>query len=111
MKGGAFALVSLFLSVSLLPATPPVRSSARAQITALLDGQVQAWNKGDLTAFVKGYRQSDQTEYVGANGIVQGWKAIHERYQRTYQHGKSMGRLAQTSLSDVCEHGCSILIG
>ncbi|MGH9452764.1 MAG: YybH family protein [Terriglobia bacterium] len=93
MKRRVVILVSLLLVVSLPTAIRAAGSSARAQVIALLTNQVQAWNKGDLNAFMQGYWQSGETEYVGVNGIVQGWKAIQERYQRTYQVTKSMGRL------------------
>ena len=93
MKRKAVILVCLLLGACLPTAIRAAGTSAKAQVIALLTGQVQAWNKGDLNTFMKGYSHSPETEYVGASGIVQGWKAIEERYQRNYQATKSMGRL------------------
>ncbi|MGH9429969.1 MAG: YybH family protein [Terriglobia bacterium] len=93
MMRSAVTLVSLLLTVGLSTAIQAAETSAKAQVIALLTSQVRAWNKGDLNAFMKGYWQSPETEYVGASGIVQGWKAIQERYQRDYQATNLMGHL------------------
>jgi len=93
MKRTTQILFALLLCVGFARPIPTGPESARAEVAALLTTQVRSLNQGDLNAFMQGYWQSDRTEYVGSGGIVQGWKAIQQRYQRTYQHGKSMGRL------------------
>lgn len=93
MKKTIPILFALLLCLGLSRPVPAGPESARAGVATLLSAQVQAWNRGDLNAFMQGYWLSGRTEYVGSSGIVQGWKAIQRRYRRTYQQGKSMGRL------------------
>jgi beta-aspartyl-peptidase (threonine type) len=49
-------------------------SSAESQIRAVLESQAEAWNRGDIDAFMGGYWKSDETAFVGANGITRGWQ-------------------------------------
>jgi ketosteroid isomerase-like protein len=80
-------------------ASPATRTWAgEAQIRELLDTQTAAWNRGDVDAFMAGYWKSEQTEFVGANGITRGWQAVHDRYVRIYPDTKAMGRLSFSNL-------------
>lgn len=72
--------------------------AAQAEIRALLQAQVAAWNRGDLEAFMKTYWKSPQTAYVGANGIFRGWQAVLDRYRRAYPDRQAMGK---TTFSDL----------
>jgi uncharacterized protein (TIGR02246 family) len=65
--------------------------SAQDEIHAVLDAQVAAWNRGDLQAFMETYWKSPQTAYVGASGVMRGWQAVLERYQRVYPDRQAMG--------------------
>jgi ketosteroid isomerase-like protein len=80
-------------------ASPATKTWAgEAQIRALLETQTAAWNRGDVDAFMTGYWKSEQTEFVGANGITRGWQAVHDRYIRNYPDAKAMGRLSFSKL-------------
>jgi ketosteroid isomerase-like protein len=69
-----------------------------AQIRALLDDQTAAWNRGDVEAFMAGYWKSEETEFVGANGVSRGWQALLERYRKNYPDRKAMGQLSFLNL-------------
>jgi uncharacterized protein (TIGR02246 family) len=56
------------------------------EIRALLAEQVEAWNRGDLAAFVEGY--TDDASYIGSDGLTRGRTAIAERYARRTQMGQ-----------------------
>lgn len=72
--------------------------SADEDIRSLLDQQTQAWNRGDIEAFMAGYWNSAETEFVGANGVSHGWQALLERYRKNYPDRKAMGRLSFSNL-------------
>lgn len=74
---------------------PPgaAQDEPEAQIHAVLDAQVAAWNRGNLVAFMKGYWNSPQTEFVGSNGIVRGWQLVLDRYRKAYPNRAAMGHL------------------
>lgn len=96
---------SIFFVVSALAASPlgaaPSDKSANEQeiqIRALLDNQIAAWNRGDLKGFMFGYWDSDDVEFIGAGGIVKGWKPVLQRYRAAYPDATAMGRLSFTNL-------------
>jgi len=78
-------------------ASPP-GASDDAQIRAVLETQVEAWNRGDVEAFMTGYWKSDELTFVGANGITRGWQAVLDRYRKNYPDRKAMGRLSFSNL-------------
>ncbi len=62
-------------------------------ISAVLNAQELAWNKGDINAFMEGYWKSDSLLFVGKSGPLYGWEASKARYLRTYPGKESMGTL------------------
>jgi ketosteroid isomerase-like protein len=73
-------------------------SSDEGQIRQLLQMQTDAWNRGDLDSFMAGYWKSDETAFVGANGITRGWQAVLDRYKKNYPDRKAMGQLTFSGL-------------
>ena len=63
-------------------------------ILRVLQAQTEAWNRGDLEAYMEGYWKSDNLIFYGGGTVVRGWQATLERYRRRYQsEGRAMGRL------------------
>jgi beta-aspartyl-peptidase (threonine type) len=66
-----------------------------AAVRRLLDGQVAAWNRGDLEGFMKGYWRSDSLTFYSGGNVSHGWQVTLDRYRRRYQaEGREMGTLA-----------------
>ena len=59
----------------------------------LLLKQVDAWNRGDVKAFMEGYWKNDSLMFIGKKGVTRGWKATLENYQKGYPDTASMGKL------------------
>jgi ketosteroid isomerase-like protein len=76
----------------------PADPSDESQIRAVLDMQTTAWNRGDIDTFMTGYWNSEQTGFIGANGIAHGWQAVLDRYHHSYPDRKAMGTLAFSDL-------------
>ena len=70
----------------------------QADIRAMLDVQVAAWNRGDLEAFMQTYWKSPKTAYVGASGVFRGWQSVLDRYRRTYPDRSAMGKTTFSQL-------------
>jgi beta-aspartyl-peptidase (threonine type) len=69
-------------------------AAASAAVRAVLDAQVEAWNRGDLEAFMAGYWRSPDLVFQSGSTVTRGWQATLERYRKRYQsEGKEMGRL------------------
>ncbi len=71
-------------------ATPPIE---RAEIQAMLDAQREAWNRGDLEAFMATYWRSDALSFVGSSGLTRGWDATLANYERGYPDAAARGTL------------------
>ena len=61
-------------------------------VRALLDAQVEAWNRGDLDGFCD--LCTEDVVYVGAAGVRTGRDAVREGYRARYADRSAMGRLA-----------------
>lgn len=89
-------LLRLLVLLSLLiPALAFGAASAEAQIKGVLDIQVAAWNRGDLSTFVTTYAQD--CTFVGKE-ITQGRGNLLQRYRDRYPSKAAMGRLTFTGM-------------
>ena len=74
-------------------AEAPARPVAAA-VQAVLDAQVEAWNRGDLEGFMAGYWRSPELAFFSGGSVTSGWEQTLARYRTRYQaEGKQMGRL------------------
>jgi uncharacterized protein (TIGR02246 family) len=70
-----------------------VRQADRAAIQSVLDAQQQAWNRGDVDAFLTGYWHSPDLTFSGNNGVARGWDGVLARYKKNYPDRAAMGHL------------------
>lgn len=77
---------------------------------ALLEMQVEAWNRGDLAGFMAGYWDSPELTFAGAQGITRGWAAVHERFARNYPDRPAMGRLTFSDLEITVLSSSAVLV-
>jgi ketosteroid isomerase-like protein len=69
-----------------------------ADVRAVLDAQVAAWNRGDIAGFMDGYEQSQQTLFISGDSVTRGWQTVLDRYKRSYDTREKMGTLAFSEL-------------
>ena len=69
------------------------READKAAITAVLNAQQAAWNRGDVDAFLVGYWQSPELTFSGSSGVSRGWDGVMARYKKTYPDRATMGHL------------------
>jgi ketosteroid isomerase-like protein len=66
----------------------------RVSITKVLDDQREAWNRGDIEAFMEGYAKGDELVFTSGSQIRRGWQVTLERYRARYgQDSSTMGKL------------------
>jgi ketosteroid isomerase-like protein len=70
------------------------RADDKADVVAVLNAQVASWNKGDVRAFMLGYKNSDATKFVSAKGVTLGYQSVLERYLKNYPTKEKMGTLS-----------------
>jgi ketosteroid isomerase-like protein len=68
-------------------------------IESVLTKQAEAWNRGDLDEFMKGYLHSENTSYTSGGTEVWGYEALHDRYQKKY--GKSPETMGKLKFSEL----------
>ncbi len=76
--------------------SPPVfgqESSAIQKVKSILFRQQVDWNEGNIDAFMKGYWESDQLKFVGANGVTYGYANTLKGYHQRYPNRAAMGKL------------------
>ncbi|WP_426689812.1 YybH family protein [Rhodanobacter ginsengiterrae] len=69
---------------------------ARA-IQRVMDQQQAAWNRGDVDAFMHGYKDAPDTTFVGAS-VRKGYRAILASYRKHYVGKRQMGTLRFSAL-------------
>ena len=86
-------LLPLFLSRSPVAAAQDRDSAATHDILAVLDRQVDAWNRGDIEGYMQGYWKSDSLLFTSSGKIQRGWQATLEKYKSGYSTKAMMGKL------------------
>ncbi len=83
----------------------------RREITALLEVQSQAWNRGDIETFMEPYWHSPDLTFCSGGKVTRGWQATLERYRNRYPTTERMGRLTFTELEvqNVAPHVAMVL--
>jgi len=61
--------------------------------------QVEAWNRGSIDDFMKGYWQNDSLIFVGKSGITYGYNNALANYKNHYSNPDEMGKLYFTDLA------------
>lgn len=85
-----FPLV-LFLSISI-----QAQSKNDKAILELLKEQNNAWNRGDIDAFMNGYWENDSLMFIGKSGVTYGWTNTLNNYKKGYPDTAAMGKLTFT---------------
>jgi ketosteroid isomerase-like protein len=73
-------------------------SADEASIRKVLDDQAADWNRGDLDAFMTGYWNSPNVEFVSGSGVTRGYAGVLARYKNNYPTQAAMGKLTFTDL-------------
>jgi beta-aspartyl-peptidase (threonine type) len=68
-------------------------SSDPAEIRAVMNAQVAAWNRGNIDGFMEGYARSPATEFVSGDKLTRGWQTVRDRYKKKYDSREKMGTL------------------
>jgi beta-aspartyl-peptidase (threonine type) len=64
----------------------------------MLEQQAQAWNAGDIDAFMAPYWHSPDLTFSSGGKVTRGWQATRDRYHQRYPTPEAMGRLTFSDL-------------
>ncbi len=84
----------------------------KKEILNVLFTQQEAWNKGNIPAFMEGYWRSDSLMFVGKSGVTYGWENTLKNYEKSYPNAETMGKLNFTVLKlDILDKKNAFLVG
>lgn len=69
---------------------PPI---GHADVRALLETQVAAWNRHDLDGFLSGYRKDEHVVFITPEGSSRGFAELEQRYRKSYNTPEKFGVL------------------
>jgi ketosteroid isomerase-like protein len=67
-------------------------------IKKVLQNQTEAWNSGNIEAFMNGYIPTDSLMFIGKSGITFGYEKTLANYKKGYPDTAAMGKLQFTLL-------------
>lgn len=94
------SLILLTLTACASVPQAPVRGNATVAVLAVMQQQVDAWNRGDLEGFCAGY--VPDAVFVTPSDVTRGRAQVLERYRTKYVQRDGMGHLQLTAI-DVRE--------
>src|SRR3954471_20450026 len=81
-------LICLFISFA-----ASAQTKDELAIRGVMNKQVNAWNTGDIDAFMTTYWKNDSLLFVGSKGPIYGWQTTLESYKKSYPDTATMGKL------------------
>jgi beta-aspartyl-peptidase (threonine type) len=73
-------------------------AAVRGAVEKVLRAQQEAWNGGDVRAFMDHYWKSDDLTFSSGGKTTRGWQATLDRYRERYPTREKMGRLTLSGL-------------
>lgn len=91
--------------------TEKQKAAIKADITKVMTDQAEAWNRGDVDGFMKGYWKSEQLIFVSSE-VTRGWQQTLDRYKKSYNTREKMGTLRFSDLEiDVLSKDAAKVLG
>ena len=87
-------VICYILIAVLACAAPEQAPNSGAEIQSVLTAQQDAWNRGDIDAFMNGYARSASTVFVSQDEVSRGWETVRDRYRVKYSDRTKMGTLS-----------------
>jgi L-asparaginase / beta-aspartyl-peptidase len=77
---------------------PSQDAAMRGAIEVVFRAQQEAWNRGDVRAFMDHYWKSDDLTFSSGGKTTRGWQATLAGYRERYPTREKMGRLTLSGL-------------
>jgi len=110
-RSEAQAAADLRLATDKAP-PPDATDSVRAAVESVLRAQEEAWNRGDIDAFVEQYWKSDGLTFSSGGKLTRGWAETLNRYKERYPTAEKMGHLGLGELEiTVLSDSAALVLG
>ena len=87
----SYLLILLMTVTTSLPAFAMPKGDAVQAVKQALEGQISAWNKGDLETAMTYYWDSPEMLWISKNGIEKGYQEVFEMFLQDFQDRSQMG--------------------
>lgn len=106
MRRTAFCVLLFSIAIFAAPIHNSVSAQAKLKtnimtvdaVRAVLDAQVEAWNRGDIEGFMNGYARLPDIKFISGDEFTRGWQTVHDRYKKNYDSREKMGTLTFSDL-------------
>ncbi|MGD9633137.1 MAG: DUF4440 domain-containing protein [Pirellulales bacterium] len=108
---GGVGMVVFLLAATGEVSAAETESSLRVAIEGVLRAQQEAWNQGDIPAFMEHYWKSDDLTFSSGGKTTRGWQATLENYRKRYPTRDAMGRVsfAELEITPLGEESAMVL--
>jgi ketosteroid isomerase-like protein len=104
--------ICCIVSAALLCAAAEQPSDPVSAIKSVLGTQQEAWNSGNIDAFMEGYARSPSTAFVSQDEVRRGWEIVRNRYREKYFDRAKMGTLTFADIEvTVLSSDAAIVLG
>jgi ketosteroid isomerase-like protein len=112
MRIVSLLFLSLALSTWVAAQSDRQRSVIVRDITAVLNTQADAWNRGDIEEFMLGYWNSEKLVFASGDSVTHGWQTTLDRYKKNYNSREKMGTLKFSDLEiNVISRDAAVVLG
>lgn len=80
------------------PSITEADSKIVSAVRAVLEAQIDAWNRGDIEGFLDGYARSPDIVFVSGDRVMRGWQTVLDYYKQSYNSREKMGKLTFSEL-------------
>lgn len=98
MRVTSFAVSFLVAAIVGSTSVQAQNETTVTEIQNVLHAQQDAWNRGDIDAFMNGYWRSEKTVFVSGDRVTRGWQKVLDRYKQKYSDRAKMGTLTFSEL-------------
>lgn len=81
----------LLMTATILTASSAPGKSATQQVQQALEGQISAWNKGDLETAMTYYWNSPDMLWISKNGTDKGYQEVYDMFLQDFADRSKMG--------------------
>src|SRR5438132_1731757 len=92
--------IAVLLIVTLDTSAQDSNAQIKAAVRDVLVRQQDAWNRGDLEAFMTGYWNSPDLTFFSGKDAMLGWQAAFDRYRKRYQ-AEGRDKMGTVSFSEI----------
>jgi beta-aspartyl-peptidase (threonine type) len=105
-------VAGLCFSLSFVEQQSASKSETAKAIEAVLTRQRDAWNQGDIDAFMEHYWKSDELTFSAGGQTTRGWQATKDNYVKRYPTREEMGQLTFSQLEITpLESSAALVLG